>query len=447
VGVMKTNTKTKVSRKPVFTYNGARAANISLEQQLERSVMSCLLFEGTFYEDGKDVSLRILDLASKVKPEQVAELAAKARTEGNLRHVPLILAVALAKRKKLNSDTVYNILNRPDEAGELIALYWKEEGKKPLPAQMKKGIAEAFNKWDSYQISKYRALDSDIKLRDVLFLTHPNPKNNLTKDAKKMPQVYKKLANNTLEGAETWEKKASEGEDQKKVFTNLIKENKLGALAMLRNLRNMQQAGVDASVIKQGITNMNIEKVLPFRFITAAKYAPEFEPELEEAMLKCLNLEDKLPGKTILLVDVSGSMTSSISNHSEMSAIDAAAALAILLREKCEDVRVYTFNTSAHVVPARHGFALRDAIIKSVSGGTSLGASLKMVPTDYDRMIIITDEQSNDTIGKPAGIGYIVNVRPYQNGLNYKDWIHVDGFSESVIKWIEQYEDLSLYED
>jgi 60 kDa SS-A/Ro ribonucleoprotein len=434
---MRSNTKVKT--KPVFTHNGAKAANISLERQLERSVMSCMLFEGTFYEDGKDVASRILDLANKVSAKKVAELAVKARSEGNLRHVPLILALALAKKRyEGTADMIEQVIQRPDEMGELLALYWKEDKNQSITAQMKKGLARAFEKFNEYSLSKYRGLDREVSLRDVMFLVHPNP------PTKELAKVYKKLANNTLEAAETWEKKASAGEDQKKVFTNLIKNEKLGALAMLRNLRNMKEAGVATSVIKKGLANMNIERVLPFRFITAARYAPEFEPELEEAMLKCLDLEEKLEGDTYFLVDVSGSMTAKVSGKSEISRMDAACGIAMLLREKCKSVKIYTFSTSSHLVPSRRGFPLRDAITSAPNygGGTNLGSALRQIPKDYDRLIVITDEQSSDRVPNPQGLGYCINVASYANGVGYGEWVHVDGFSEQVVHFIESYEDI-----
>lgn len=313
--------------------------------------------------------------------------------------------------------------------------------RKPIPAQVKKGLARAFNKFNKYQISKYRGLDRQITLRDSLFLVHANPRDNETIDKKIMSRVYKKLANNTLEASETWEKKASAGEDQKKVFTDLIKGKKLGALAMLRNLRNMKEAGVTQAVIRKGLTDMNIERVLPFRFITAARYAPEYEPELEEAMLKCLNLEDKLPGETYLVVDVSGSMEAKVSGKSEISRMDAACGVAMLLREKCESVKIYSFSYDAVLVPARRGFALRDAIVNSQGhGGTNLPQALKTIPKKYDRVIVITDEQTTGRVNDPNGLGYMINVAPYQVGIGYGKWTHCDGFSENVVHWIEMYE-------
>jgi Mg-chelatase subunit ChlD len=147
----------------------------------------------------------------------------------------------------------------------------------------------------------------------------------------------------------------------------------------------------------------------------------------------------------VLLVDVSGSMESVISGRSEMRRSDAAYGLAILLREIAEKVTIYTFSQSAVLVPSRRGMALRDALDKSqLHGGTFLGAALKQVEADfsngYDRLVIITDEQSHDQVSAPKGKGYVINVASYQNGVGYGPWTHVDGWSEAVVDYIVELE-------
>src|SRR5437667_10654690 len=79
-------------------------------------------------------------------------------------------------------------------------------------------------------------------------------------------------------------------------------------------------------------------------------------------MLKCVAGTEKLPGKTIVLVDVSGSMTAPLSSRSEMQRTDVAYGLAVLLREISEKVAVYSFSDELLEVPARRGLPSRDAI-------------------------------------------------------------------------------------
>jgi hypothetical protein len=335
------------------------------------------------------------------------------------------------------ADAIARVVQRPDEMGELLSLYWKEK-KQPLTAQMKKGLAAAFRKFDAYSLAKYNSDGAAIKLRDVLFLIHAKPQHEA------QAELWKKLAEKVLESPDTWEVALSAGADKKETFERLLKEEKLGALALLRNLRNMQQSGVDQKVIRAGLANMKIERVLPFRFITAARYAPQWEPELEAAMFKCLEGHRKLSGKTVMVVDNSGSMAAPISRKSELRRVDAACALAMLLREICEQCQIIVFGSTAGLIPPRRGFALRDAIVNSQHGGSTmtqiaLNAAAK---EGYDRCVVITDEQSHQSISGPAKgtKGYFINVASAQNGIGYRAWTHIDGWSEAVVDYIGEYE-------
>jgi 60 kDa SS-A/Ro ribonucleoprotein len=426
------------------TFNGAPAKRISKEQELLRSVLACMLWEDTFYEDGESIANRITGLVKQLSGEFVANVAVAARNEFKLRHVPLLLVNALAggskEQRLVVADTIEQVVQRPDEITELVAMYWKD-GRKPLSAQVKKGLARAFNKFNEYSLAKYNG-DGAVKLRDVLFLTHAKPKNLAQKEA------FDKLVNGTLAIPDTWETNLSAGKDKSETFSRLINDGKLGALALLRNLRNMEQAGVPQKLIKDAILNMNTERVLPFRFITAAKYAPGLEPELEQAMFKSLNGFPILNGKTALLVDNSGSMYGTkVSKKSELDRSDAACALTMLVLEVCESVDVIAFSGNPTLIPARRGFALRDAIKNSPHGGTyTEKAKLFADSRGYDRIIIITDEQSNQALSNPNGIGYVINVASYQNGVGYGAWNHIDGFSEAIMDYIGMYEQNFLIE-
>jgi 60 kDa SS-A/Ro ribonucleoprotein len=270
-----------------------------------------------------------------------------------------------------------------------------------------------------------------VKLRDVLFLCHAKPV-----DAAQA-ELWKRLVAGELATPDTWEVALSAGADKREAWERLLAENKLGALALLRNLRNMAEAKVDEQLVRTGLGRMKTERVLPFRFIAAARYAPQWEPELEKAMLRSLDGQPKLPGKTVLLVDVSGSMDAPLSRRAEMRRNDAAYGLAVLLREIAEQVSIYTFSDKLVRVPARQGFALRDAMNASQPhGGTYLGRALGEIDEKYDRLIVITDEQSHDAVPNPKARGYVINVASFQNGVGYGKWVHIDGWSDSVIEYI-----------
>lgn len=445
------------------THEGAPAARIEDAETLRRSVMACLLWEDTFYEDGREIADRIRELVPLVAPETVAALAVEARGPMNLRHVPLLLVATmagLATHKHLVADTLYRVIQRPDELAEYVAVYRKLNGAKaPLSAQSKKGLAGAFGKFNEYQLVKWRGEGQAMTLRDVMFLTHPRPTaigedaeavtvrggNKVKRHHGPTGNLYRAVAENTLATPGTWENRLSAGEDKNAVFTELVLANKLGALAMLRNLRNMIEAGVHPAVIQHGLANMNTERVLPFRFIAAARFAPQFEPDLEAAMFRTIAESGiVLGGRTILLVDISGSMNAALSGKSDMARIDAACGLAMVLREVCANLRVFSFSDKTVEVPSRRGFALRDAINASQAhSSTYLGAAVNHAgKVGADRLVVISDEQSHDRVIAPANIPnrVMINVGAYRNGVGYGDWLHIDGFSEAVVRYLAEVE-------
>lgn len=461
-------TNKKPQHDPIYTAEGARAVRINAEQELRRSVLTCMLWEDIHYEDGVNVATRIEELCKKVDSDKIADIAREARSQQKLRHVPLKLCVELAKRKyPKTNEVIFDVVQRADELTELLSLYWAD-GKTPISAQMKKGLAKAFTKFNEYHLAKYNR-DEAIKLRDVLFLSHAKPKDQA------QGELWKRLIDGKLTVPDTWETNLSAGKDKKETWERLISERKLGAMAYLRNLRNMQEANVPLSMISDGLKTINTERVLPFRFVSAAKHAPKLEEALEGAMFKCLAGYEKLPGKTILIVDTSGSMYSygyrygNISKRSDLTRVDAAGALAVLIREVCENPVLYATagndSTRIHatkLLPPRRGFALQDLICnqslqREIGGG---GIFLKQV-MDYvydkekeaDRIIVITDEQDcgtahGDHPSKANAFGkanYLINISVERNGIGYGKWTHFDGWSESIIDFIIEYEKSNLH--
>ncbi len=418
------------------THEGAPARHITSEQELRRSLMACLLWESQFYEDGVEIAGRMHELVPKVAPDRVAAMAVEARSNMKLRHAPLLLVREMARHashRALVGDTLAQVIQRADELTEFVAIYWKD-GRVPLSKQVKSGLAAAFGKFDEYALAKYNR-PGPIKLRDVLFLTHSKPKDEA------QAELWKRLVEGNLAPPDTWEVALSGGADRREAWERLLSERKLGAMALLRNLRNMQRSGVKEELIYTALRDMKTDRVLPFRFIAAARHAPQWESALESAMYRCLEGQPKLKGRTVLLVDVSGSMVAPLSRRSEMMRTDAAYGLAVLLRELAEDVAIYSFSDVVKLVPARRGFALRDALeLSQPHGGTQLGKAVSALRGTYDRLIVITDEQAHDSVPVPTSTAYLINVASYKNGVGYGRWVHIDGWSEAVIDYIRSFE-------
>jgi hypothetical protein len=424
-----------------------------------------MLWEDQFYETGIAIAERIRDLVAMTDATECMEIAVEARLNMKLRHAPLWIALAMARlpeHKQLVAHTLEAIIERPDELTEFVAMCLKTGMKRTLTRQVKLGLAAAFDKFGDYQLAKYNR-DNDVKLRDVAFLCHVKAGSDIAlgqryarlvnksfypdrtsggKDCKgafEVKKAYKLGDYAPLPTPDTWEVALSGGADKKATFERLISEGTLGGLALLRNLRNMNEAGVDRKLIEFALAGMSTERILPFRFVAAARAVPSLEHLIEPAMLRCLDGREHLSGRTVLLVDVSGSMDDRISDKSDLNRVDAACALAVLARELCEDIEVLTFSDQLMRVPARRGFALRDAIMVSqVHSGTALGAAVAATNAKipHDRLIVITDEQSRDAVPAPQGEGWMINVASYEHGVGYGAWNRVDGWSESVFDYI-----------
>lgn len=452
---MKLNVAPKFTEK---TYEGAPGARMSPEQALRRSVLSCLLWEREFYEDGQTIADRIVDLVGKVASDKVAALAIEARSAFNLRHVPLLLLSALAKHKKLKAEHVAPVIQRADELAELLVIHAKVNGVEPsklkghIPNQMKRGLAAAFCKFNEYALAKYDRAGA-VRLRDVLFLVHAKPRDD------EQAALWKRLVANELTTPDTWEVALSGGANKAETFTRLISEGNLGYLALLRNLRNMTEAGVDTGLIRNAIIarKNGAERVLPFRYVAAARACPQMEPALDQALSECILASPVFPGKTAILVDVSGSMNDKLSARSDLRRMDAAAALASMIHG---DRRVFSFSNAVVEVPPRFGMAGVDAILRSQPhGGTALFDAVAAVNAQvpHDRIIVITDEQANGPVqylwgqariqgaltSMPSPVcknAYVINVASAKNGVGYGPWVHIDGFSEAVLRFIHEHE-------
>jgi len=442
---------------------GVFVAKQDAESLLRRAVMACLLWEDLFYEGGQSVADNIKELVPRVAPGIVAEIAVEARTKQKLRHVPLLIAREMARQengdyRKAVGSILPEIILRPDELTEFLAIYWDDE-RQPLSAQVKKGLAKAFHNFNAYGFAKYNR-DTQVKLRDVMFLVHPKPQNQ------EQEVLFKQLAENTLPIPDTWEVALSAGKDKKETWTRLITDHKLGALAFLRNLRNMEKVGVEYEVIKEGFKNVNPRWLLPLNYFAASKFAPDFITEIEELMFRGLSTAPNLPGLTYFVVDVSGSMGASISGRSQFNRLEVALAMAVMAKEVCENVKIYATagndhrreHETAQAKPYR-GFALADAMMENYQGmgggGIFTRQCLEWIRENEkrtpDRIIIFSDSQDCDAphLQTPDPFGktnYIVDVSAHKRGINYDGlWTaEISGWSEHFLTYIMALEGLNV---
>ncbi len=230
---------------PIYTHEGGQAVHISPFNQLRRAVGACMLWEDQFYESGKSIADRIAELCGLCIPEDIARLAIHARSNLNLRHVPLLLCAELLRQHPTfkSAATIALCIQRADEMGEMLAVYWRN-GIGPLDHQLRKGLQLALPKFDEYGLAKYRKDNTRYNLRNVIRLARAKPKTEAQRE------LWGRAVKGELITPDTWEVALSSGADKRETWVRLLAEGKLGYFALLRNLRNMDQAGVPVDIVR-----------------------------------------------------------------------------------------------------------------------------------------------------------------------------------------------------
>lgn len=427
--------------------------------------------EDTFYESGQERESRISKLASKVAvndPLWITNFVEWLRGEGNIRSAAIVVALesanAMIKAGIPGSRVVVSsALQRADEPGEAIA-YWHSRMGRKIPSAVKRGISDAIVRlYNEYSVAKYNSAKATVSLKDAISLTHPKPKDDLQSfvfkyindrsydssvdvpseltQLKKRQEVMS-LPNDELksllessEGQEvlksaglTWESVAGKVGLSKGIWSSLIPS--MGYMALLRNLRNFQESGVDTTDVLKRISDPDQvakSRQFPFRFFTAASQVGDnlkTAYALEEALNASLVNVPELKGKTLIMVDRSGSMHWA-SDKQGTSWADKAAVFGSALALRAEDADLYGYGTSSSKISYRKS----DSIIPTVKkfrdmGGTNTTRILQDLTSTvkYDRVIIITDEQSSagnpsSSLNKETPL-YIWNVVGYGVGHN-----------------------------
>lgn len=439
---------------------GTLAAKQSNIDTLRRLVLANLLWENIAYADGEDIAQSIRNIIPLCDPVEVFHLALEAGTKQKLRHIPLFLAVQMCKypeHSQYVAGLLPEIIRRADMITDFMAIYWKENTTKSISNQAKKGLAQSFYNFKEYHFAKYDR-NTSIKLRDVMFLVRPKPRN------KEEEELFRKIANRTLKTPDTWEVALSTGKNKKETWTRLIEEKKLGGLATLRNLRNMRAANVSMSTIEKGIKNINGINLLPLNFYNASKENSMFTNQINDCMLESYKNLPRLKGKTLLILDLSGSMVWSSSGKSDLSRLDTACVMAMLALSQCEDIELVLTagNDTTKVCKSHHlqypsrGFS----VIKEIKsyqdrlggGGIFTRQCLnwcrdQFKGVEFERIIVFSDSQDCDypdkKIPKPfAKYNYICDVSAHKRGINYKGvWTaEISGWSEYFLTFISSLE-------
>jgi len=410
----------------VNNYEGDKAYKPSAELELFLRFLTNYVREDKFYtsadEDFNDF-VEAFKKAAMKDPEFVAKLVVYAREEMNLRSAPTLGAVLLANLPEYKGTGTPRVVGRrvftrPDMLTEALAAQFALFGKRPIPNSLKKALRDSIVRFDRYQIAKYRCDNCEVKLKDVVLLTHPKPR-----DAGQA-QTFKDLIEGKLKNERTWETivstQGSTKESWEKALSEWVKYRQI--FALLRNLRNLIKNEVDEELFKQGLEilkdpqRMKKGRIYPYRYLSAYVtinvYAPESPKQarmknlalqaLREGIENLVETVPKLDGKVLVAIDISGSMTWSVSSNSIVNRAWIAALYGALVAKR-NSADIVLFNHKTHWIGMK-GTVMETAesIIREVGGSTDAWKVIDDILQSnekYDYIIFITDEQVYDSYG------------------------------------------------
>ncbi len=413
-----------------LNYEAATAFTLTPQLELYTAVATAALSDN-FYEKAGATLDRIKQLIAKNDAVFTAKLAIYAREQMYLRSVPLVLAVELAKQHNgdgLVATLVERVIQRADEIAELLSYYALSNQRantkqlNKLSKQLQKGLAEAFNKFDEYQFAKYNR-DANVKLRDALFLVHPKAKDE------NQQALFNKIVNDELQTPYTWEVELSALGQQlydnaelkqqafKTKWEELIASNKLGYMALLRNLKNILEAGVNIDMLNKACTYLANEKAvanskqLPFRFLSAYREVAALNTGRESKVLDALekavlvsaaNIEGFDENTSVVIAsDMSGIMQSPVSAKSTVQRYEVGLILAMLLQSRCANVVTGIFGQTYRQVQLPHSNVLSNTnLLARMIGEVGHSTNGYLVIADLikrkkaiDKVMLFTDMQ------------------------------------------------------
>jgi hypothetical protein len=435
------------------THEGGDGYGRDLKSELFLLAVTNMVGERTFYEaagDRDERYARLVRAAAVGDPGWTERFLGWLRGGANMRTAAIAGAAEFVRGRLEagaagageNRRVVAQVLQRADEPGELLA-YWTSRYGRAVPKPVKRGIADAVQRlYSERNLLKYDTASHAFRFGDVLDLTHPAPagpaqgdlfgfaldrrhnradvtvaeslrmvtaNERLRAEAAQDPRVL--LSADRLKSAGmTWEDVLSLGGarlDKAALWSALIPS--MGYMAKLRNLRNFDQAGVSDEVAAQVVAQLADpaevarSRQLPMRFLSAYRAAPSLRwaYPLERALTLSLANVPVLPGRTLVLIDTSGSMNAGFSRDGTLMRWDAAVVFGVALAARCADAKVVSFSGHTTVFKLREGESVLRAIERFRAeghfhnGGTSTASAVKAHFAKHDRVVILTDEQAS----------------------------------------------------
>lgn len=447
------------------TYNGGKAWTRDTMSELVFLAVTNMVGEATFYESAEGRDDRFVKLCREAAVNQPADFLGFVtwlRGEANMRSASLV-AAAEGVRARLayfrtlamspgpdsyapedigtwNRKIVNAVLQRPDEPGEFLA-YWTEHYGRNLPMPVKRGVGDAVRRmWSERSLLKYDTESHGWRWGDVLDLTHPAPADDKPWQGDlftyalhrrhgypgQVPETLTMVRRNALLRSEgspgdwlspsvlrdagmTWEDALSavgSTVDKARLWEALIPN--MGVMALIRNLRNFDEAGVSdkaAQVVIDKLTDpeqIARSRQFPYRFLSAYRAAPSLRwgYALETAMKHATANVPAFRGRTLVMVDTSASMRHSVSGDSQVRHLDVAMLTGVVLAHKSTGpVDLVGFADQWFDYPVTKGGSIlrgidgMNRLVGTVGHGTNTANALAANFRAHDRVVIVHDGQ------------------------------------------------------
>lgn len=432
---------------PDLTHEGGTGYARSPKSELFLLGVTNMVGEDTFYESAGTRDARFANLIHTVTKEDadwVGRYLKWLRSDANMRSAPLVGALEYIAAGGTGGRAVLDsVLQRGDEPAEALG-YWLQTRGKKIPQPVKRGLADAMVRLGSQTAALKYGAKRDVSLGDVINLTHPNPKDerqaavfhylldrthgNETPQEilEQIPKIKAAIEYNKSGGTEgraaTWEQASSSGPID---WDKQIRD--MGYMALLRNLRNFDQAGIsDESVqyVKDFLSDpqkVKYSRQFPYRFYSAYRElgSVRWGETLEKALDLATQNVPEFDGTTAVLVDTSASMRQPVSGKSKASRIEIAGLFGATLARNGADM--FHFASTIESVRIQKGTAMLnimrqlDSVIGRVGHGTNIHHAISQV-SHYDRVIILTDDQAHD------------RKRPEEDKVPFIHTINVGGY-------------------
>ena len=350
-----------------------------------------------FYESSTVQMENFIKLTEEVLNEYgpvfVAKCAMFSRNELGLRSVSHLVAAMLNGQSFERKRDFYKAFcHRPDDMSEIFAAVDMLGGKRSHA--MIRGFADYMSGLSEYNLMKYQMKGKRYNMYDLINIIHP--KSDIVDD----------YMNGKLEAADTWEVNISTGKDS---WKNMVEGNRLGYLALIRNLNNILSEDVNDEWIKRNLVDQLINEVsikkslvFPYQIYTAYRNLKVQNFAVITALdtafrIACGNMP-KLEGNSVIMLDVSGSMEDRYGNKSNLTIkeVGACYAAALYINGNCDFVKFGNDAKSLTFKRACGPFqVIREMCENDNCGyGTNIAPAFGLVSDKkYDRIFVVSDMQ------------------------------------------------------